>query len=87
MENRYITVQYKLYAPMGAEKNVELIEETRPEMPFQFISGMGMVLEALENAIAENMYEEIYFPCPFSYYANILYDDSNYYCLCKRMEI
>ena len=51
MENRYITVQYKLYAPMGAEKNVELIEETRPEMPFQFISGMGMVLEALENAV------------------------------------
>lgn len=49
MENRYITVQYKLYAPMGAEKQIELIEETRPDMPFQFISGMGMVLEALEN--------------------------------------
>lgn len=49
MENRYITVQYKLYAPMGEEKNIELIEETRPDMPFQFISGMGMVLEALEN--------------------------------------
>ena len=49
MENRYITVQYKLYAPMGAEKQIELIEETRPDIPFQFISGMGMVLEALEN--------------------------------------
>ncbi len=48
MENRYITVQYKLYAPMGAEKQVELIEETRPEMPFQFISGMNMVLDTLE---------------------------------------
>lgn len=49
MENRYITVQYKLYAPMGEEKKTELIEETRADMPFQFISGMGMVLEALEN--------------------------------------
>ena len=27
MENRYITVQYKLYAPMGAEKQIELIEK------------------------------------------------------------
>lgn len=49
MENRYITVQYKLYAPMGKEQKTELIEETRPDTPFQFISGMGMVLDALEN--------------------------------------
>lgn len=49
MENRYITVQYKLYAPMGKEKKVEMIEETRPGIPFQFISGMNMVLDALEN--------------------------------------
>ncbi|MDE5561547.1 MAG: peptidylprolyl isomerase [Bacteroidaceae bacterium] len=49
MENRYITVQYKLYAPMGKEQKTELIEETRPDVPFQFISGMGMVLDALEN--------------------------------------
>lgn len=49
MENRYITVQYKLYAPMGEEKKVEMIEETRPDIPFQFISGMNMVLDALEK--------------------------------------
>ena len=51
MENRNIKVQYKLYAPMGEEKKIEMIEETRPDMPFQFISGMGMVLEALENKL------------------------------------
>lgn len=36
---------------MGAEKKIEMIEKTRPDMPFQFISGMGMVLDALENAL------------------------------------
>ena len=51
MENRNIKVQYKLYAPMGEEKKIEMIEETRPDMPFHFISGMGMVLEALENKL------------------------------------
>ncbi len=51
MENRYITVQYKLYAPMGEDKKIEMIEETRPEMPFRFISGMNMVLDALENKL------------------------------------
>ncbi len=49
MENRYITVQYKLYAPMGEDKKIEMIEETRPGMPFQFISGMNMVLDSLEK--------------------------------------
>ena len=53
MENRYIKVQYKLYAPMGKEKNIELVEETRPEMPFMFISGLGMVLKELENQLQD----------------------------------
>ena len=51
MENRYITVQYKMYAPMGEEKRVELIEQTRDDMPFMFISGMGRVLEVLEQKL------------------------------------
>ena len=49
MENRYITVQYKMYAPMGEEKRVELIEQTRDDITFKFISGMGRVLEVLEQ--------------------------------------
>ena len=52
MENRLITVQYKLYAPMGKDNSVELIEETRPEQPFQFISGLNMVLNALEDKLS-----------------------------------
>lgn len=51
MENRYIKVQYKLYAPMGEEKEVRIIEETRDDMPFDFISGMNMVLDSLEQQL------------------------------------
>ena len=52
MENRYITVQYKMYAPMGEDRRVELIEQTREDMPFVFVSGMGRVLEVLEQRLA-----------------------------------
>lgn len=50
MENKYITVAYKLYAPMG-ENEQELIEEATAEVPFQFVSGMGMALDAFEGHI------------------------------------
>ncbi|MCF0197154.1 MAG: peptidylprolyl isomerase [Bacteroidaceae bacterium] len=50
MENKYITLAYKLYAPMeGNDK--ELIEEATTEVPFQFVSGMGMALDAFEAQI------------------------------------
>ena len=39
MENKYITVSYRLYAMNGGEK--ELIEEAPANHPFQFISGVG----------------------------------------------
>ena len=39
MENKYITVSYRLYAMNGVEK--ELIEEAPANHPFQFISGVG----------------------------------------------
>ncbi len=52
MENRYIKVQYKLYAPMGEGKDIQMIEETRDDMPFDFISGMNMVLDSLEQQLA-----------------------------------
>lgn len=48
--NKYITVAYKLYAPMEGNDH-ELIEEATAEQPFQFISGMGLALDAFERII------------------------------------
>ena len=48
--NKYITVAYKLYAPMEGNDH-ELIEEATAERPFQFISGMGLALDAFERII------------------------------------
>ena len=39
MENKYITVAYRLYAIADGKK--ELLEEATVEHPFQFISGIG----------------------------------------------
>ena len=50
-ENKYITVAYKLFAPMQ-ENERELIEEATEERPFQFISALGMTLDAFEAQIA-----------------------------------
>ena len=49
MENKYITVAYKLYAMIDGEK--ELIEEAPAEHPFQFITGIGYTLERFEKEI------------------------------------
>ncbi len=49
--NKYIAVTYKLYAPMEGNEH-ELIEEATAEQPFQFISGMGLTLDAFETQIA-----------------------------------
>ena len=48
--NKYITVAYKLYAPMQGSGS-ELIEEAPANHPFQFISGMGLTLDAFEAQI------------------------------------
>ena len=50
-ENKYITVAYKLFAPMQGNER-ELIEEATTERPFQFISALGMTLDAFEAQIA-----------------------------------
>ena len=50
-ENRYITVAYKLFAPMQ-DNDRELIEEATEERPFQFISALGMTLDAFEAQIS-----------------------------------
>ena len=49
VENKYITVAYKLYTMEDGEK--ELFEEAKAEHPFQFISGLGTTLEDFENQI------------------------------------
>ena len=49
MENKYITVAYKLYAVTDGKK--ELLEEAPAEHPFQFISGLGYTLDRCEKDI------------------------------------
>ena len=48
-ENKYITVAYKLYTVEDGEK--EFTEEAPAAHPFQFISGLGMTLEAFESQL------------------------------------
>lgn len=48
-ENKYITVSYKLYTVEDGEK--EFTEEAPAAHPFQFISGLGMTLEAFESQL------------------------------------
>lgn len=50
-ENKYITLAYKLYTIENGEK--EFTEEAPAEHPFQFISGLGLTLEAFENQVKD----------------------------------
>lgn len=49
--NKYITVAYKLYSIEDGER--EFTEEATKEHPFQFISGLGLTLDAFEKQIQE----------------------------------
>ena len=49
MENKFITVAYKLFVMQDGKKT--LVEEATVQRPFQFISGMGMALERFENEV------------------------------------
>ena len=51
MENKFITVAYKLYADIDGES--QMIEETPEGQPFWFISGMGMTLPLFEDALKD----------------------------------
>lgn len=51
VENKYITVAYKLYSIENGEKDLE--EEAFAEHPFQFISGLGLTLETFENQVKD----------------------------------
>ena len=49
--NKYISVAYELYT--DNEKGIhELVEKAPVEHPFQFISGLGVALDAFESHIA-----------------------------------
>lgn len=47
--NKYIRADYRLFSVNNGQK--ELIEETTPSQPFDFVSGLGITLEAFENQI------------------------------------
>lgn len=67
-ENRYITVAYKMYMVEDGEK--EFGEEATAEHPFQFISGLGLTLEAFENAVRDLQEGEAFdftIPCAEAY--------------------
>lgn len=65
MENKYITVAYKLYAIQGG--NTEMVEEATAEHPFQFISGLGTTLERFETEIAPlNEGDKFEFTIPYT---------------------
>ena len=49
--NKYITVAYKLYVMNDGKK--ELVEEATKEHPYQFISGMGVSLDAFEAEVQD----------------------------------
>ncbi len=51
IENKYIALAYKLYSIEDGEK--DFIEEAPAENPYQFISGLGMTLEAFEAEIKD----------------------------------
>lgn len=51
IENKYITLAYKLYTVEDGEK--DFTEEAPADHPFQFISGLGMTLEAFEAKVKD----------------------------------
>ena len=68
MENKYITVAYKLYVEENGKQ--ELVEEATAEHPFQFISGLGTALERFENEITplnEGDQFDFIIPCAEAY--------------------
>ena len=52
MTHKYITVAYDLYADNEAGIH-ELLEQAPAEYPFQFITNLGMALEAFESRVAD----------------------------------
>ena len=70
VDNKYITVAYKLYAIDNGEEDPEAVEECTAEHPFQFISQLGVVLPAFEAGVASVAKGETFdfiIPCKDAY--------------------
>ena len=52
LDNRYITVAYKLYTIEDGEEDEEPAEVANRRHPFEFISKLGLVLPAFEAGVA-----------------------------------
>lgn len=50
MENKYITVAYKLYVMQDGKET--MVEEAPVQHPFQFISGLGSTLDRFEKEVS-----------------------------------
>lgn len=50
-QNKFITLNYQLYRVENGEKT--LLEQTSTQHPFQFISGFGTTLDALEQHVVD----------------------------------
>ena len=48
--NKFIRAEYKLYDV--TDSKAELLEETKPNRPFEFISGMGIAIDEFEKQLA-----------------------------------
>ena len=51
LDNKYITVAYRLYTIEDGEEDTDPIEECSVAHPFQFISKLGVVLPAFEAGV------------------------------------
>jgi len=51
MDNKYIKVAYKLYTIEDGER--DFMEEAPAEQPFEFISGIGMTIEAFDKKMKD----------------------------------
>lgn len=50
-QSRFMSVHYQLYTVDGEERNLQ--EQTSRERPFEFISGFGIALDALERRLVD----------------------------------
>lgn len=83
MENKYITVAYKLYAISDGKK--DMLEEAPAAHPFQFITGLGYTLDRFEQEILKlNKGEHFEFsiPCAEAYGER---DEQNVHQVSKSM--
>ena len=51
VDNKYMTLAYRLYAIEDGEEDEEPIEVANRRHPFQFITGLGLVLSKFEENV------------------------------------